>query len=221
LQLTFWELEEISTSRILTKEEVDCDAHLVTSTSRRENGSYQVRLPFKKNTRELGDTRATALRRFYQLESRLSKNQQLQDQYCTFMKEYLDLCHMRLIDAEDQNVPSGKHYYLPHHCVMKEASTTTKLRVVFDASAKSTSGVSLNDQLMVGPALQQDLFSILTRWRLHIVKLCTDIQQMYTHIWIHSDDYNYQRIIWRNRRTEPIQHYKLITVTYGEASAPF
>ena len=44
---------------------------------------------------------------------------------------------------------------MPHHCVLKDASTTTKLRVVFDASAKTTTGLSLNDCLMVGPKLQE------------------------------------------------------------------
>jgi hypothetical protein len=54
---------------------------------------------------------------------------------------------------------------MPHHAVIKEHSISTKTRVVFDASAKTTNGISLNDQLMIGPTLQEDLFSILTRFR--------------------------------------------------------
>lgn len=51
----------------------------------------------------------------------------------------------------------GTYYYIPYHAVFKESNTTTKLRVVFDASMKSTSNVSLNDILMVGPVIQPDL----------------------------------------------------------------
>lgn len=60
---------------------------------------------------------------------------------------------------------SSPCYFLPHHGVFKEHSTTTKLRVVFDASAKSSTGKSLNDIQFTGPSLQNDIFSILLRFR--------------------------------------------------------
>lgn len=48
-------------------------------------------------------------------------------------------------------------YYLPHHYVLKPSSTTTRLRVVFDGSAQSDTGVSINQTQMVGPSVQNDL----------------------------------------------------------------
>lgn len=80
------------------------------------------------------------------------------------MYEYLELKHMKEIRKDSSEWDIQPQYYLPHHCVIKESSATTKLRVVFDASSKTTEGVSLNDILMVGPVLQQDLFSILLRF---------------------------------------------------------
>lgn len=67
------------------------------------------------------------------------------------MQEYLSLDHMKLIDDTNKIKINEKSpaYYLPHHCVLKSTSET-KLRVVFDASCKSSSGISLNDVLMVG-----------------------------------------------------------------------
>lgn len=70
-------------------------------------------------------------------------------------------------------------YYLPHHCVLKETSVTTKRRVVYDVSSKTTSGISLNDALMVGLVLQQDLFLILLRFRRFKYVLTADIAKMY------------------------------------------
>ena len=63
--------------------------------------------------------------------------------------------------------PSTDGFYLAHHAVFKETSSTTKLRVVFDGSVKSTSGNSLNDILMTGPTIQDDLFTLLIRFRTH------------------------------------------------------
>jgi hypothetical protein len=64
-----------------------------------------------------------------------------------------------------KNLPDKSSIYLPHHAVLKESSTTTRLRVVFDASAKTTNNRSLNDNLMCGPTIQRDLFSIVVEFR--------------------------------------------------------
>ena len=65
------------------------------------------------------------------------------------------------------------------HAVVKESSTTTKVRAVFDASVKSSTGVSLNDQLLVGPTVHSPLVDILMRFRLHRIALTTDVSRMY------------------------------------------
>ncbi|XP_055527818.1 uncharacterized protein LOC129720381 [Wyeomyia smithii] len=96
-------------------------------------------------------------------------------------------------------------YFLPHHAVYKESSSTTKIRVVFDASAKTTSGISLNDALEVGPTVQNDLITILLRFCCYPVVLTADIK--------------YQRILWLNANND-VGTFELTTVTYGCASSP-
>ena len=49
----------------------------------------------------------------------------------------MDLKHAECVPEADMHKPSQETFYLPMHAVRKEESTTTKLRVVFDASAKS------------------------------------------------------------------------------------
>ncbi|XP_037825830.1 uncharacterized protein LOC119613837 [Lucilia sericata] len=100
-------------------------------------------------------------------------------------------------------------------------STTTKLRVVFDASCKTTTNVSLNDILHTGPRLQEDLFKILLRFRKHRYVFSADIEKVYRQIWISEADRKYQLIFWRWNPEETIKTYALKTVTYGTASAPY
>jgi hypothetical protein len=124
-----------------------------------------------------------------------------------------------LIDNEDKKeVP---HFYMPHHGIVKENSSTAKLRVVFNGSEKSSNGVSLNDILMTGPRVQDDLYDIVQRFRMYKIVMSADIAKMYRQIWIHPDDKGFQRILWRNTPNQPINTYELTTVTYGTAAAPY
>jgi len=101
---------------------------------------------------------------------------------------------------------TNKTYYLPRHAVYKKTSTTTKLRVVFDGSCKTSTGISLNDTLMVGPTIQENLFSILTRFRTFKYALTADINKMYRQVLVNPNQTSRQRILWRNSVDEPIRN---------------
>ena len=109
-------------------------------------------------------------------------------------------------EVTDKNA-LNQGYYLPYHAVVKEDSLTTKTRVVFDASMNSSSGISLNDCLMVGPTVKDDLISIFTSFRSFQFALTADIQQMYRQIKVYPRDSTYQKILWRNNPNEPIKIY--------------
>ena len=116
---------------------------------------------------------------------------------------------MTLVDDCSVHSKVSNTYYLPHHAVFKHSSSTTKLRVVFDRSAKTTNGLSLNDILLVGPNVQQDRFSILLRFRVHNYVLIADIEKVYRQILVSDDDCHYQRILWRNSPLEPVSYTHL------------
>ena len=71
-----------------------------------------------------------------------------------------------------------------HHAMYKENSTAKKMRVVFDGSAKTTTGLSLNDVQHIGIPIQNDLFSIVLKFRQHRYVLSADITKMYRQILI-------------------------------------
>lgn len=223
----FWESEnvpEVCRKQIDGKlQEVgydECEKIFVETFARTENGNYVVSLPFNDQNclPTFSGMRDLALSRFYWLERRLLKNEKLRILYCDFLKEYLELGHMELI--QEEKIPS-ETYYMPHHAVFKENSPTTKLRVVFNASAHLPNQPSLNDCLLVGPKLQQDLLSILLFFRLHPFAICADIKQMYRMIMLATSHQNFQRIVWRFTPKEPIRDYRLTRVTYGVKSAPY
>ena len=97
--------------------------------------------------------------------------------------------------------PVDSLYYLPHHCVFKEDSTTTKLSVVFDGSATTSSGQSLNDTLMVGPTVQDDLYSIIMRFRFYPIALSADIAKMYRQLALEDKSKEFHRILWRSNKS--------------------
>jgi hypothetical protein len=129
----------------------------------------------------------------------------------------MELGHMERVEGPDPQ----QVVYLPHHCVKKESSLTTKTRVVFDASARSTNGLSLNDNLLPGPNLQADLFSIISRCRLHKYALSADIKKMFRQILLNPQDHDLLRIVYREDTRDQINSYRLNTVTYGLNCAPF
>ncbi|XP_053968620.1 uncharacterized protein LOC128870048 [Anastrepha ludens] len=214
----FWEVENgFDSTPALSEEDAFCEQHFIQNFLRLPSGDYSVRLPPKSDLDALGESHYLALRRFRTLEIKLQKDESTKLLYSAFMQEYKDLGHMSLASFQaDKPV-----YYLPHHCVKKQDSTTTKLRVVFDGSAKTTSGYSLNDLLLPGPIIQPKLFNILLRFRLFKVALLGDICKMYRCIKMSSPDDQLQCILWRDDPSEQIKTYKLNTVTYGTRPAAF
>ncbi|XP_065082970.1 uncharacterized protein LOC135705275 [Ochlerotatus camptorhynchus] len=217
----FWEVEEIPNVKILTEDECRAIDHFNSTVSRSADGRYVVRLPFDDTKSELGESATAAIRRFYAMERKFSIDPQLKQLYTQFMTDYLALGHMEKISPAEVPVPANKCFYLPHHAVWKEDSSTTKLRVVFDASSRSASGVSLNDRLLVGPNVNEPLFNVYCRWRTYRYAFTADAEKMYRQLWTSAVDTDYLRIVWRSDPDEPLEHYRLLTVTYGTACAAY
>ncbi|GFW61081.1 integrase catalytic domain-containing protein [Trichonephila clavipes] len=217
----FWELEEIPNvkDKLLTSEEQFVETHFQNTYACNSDGRFVVKLPFYKSNSELGDSKPAAISRLLAMERKFKNNPDCEKQYKEFMNEYESLGHMSLVNSRSHT--SKDQNFLPHHAVIKPSSPTTKLRVVFDASCKTTNGTSLNSLLGVGPKLQRDIFEILLNFRIPRIVFTADIEKMYRQILVADEDQKYQQILWRNNSSENIRTYKLKTVTYGLASASF
>jgi hypothetical protein len=88
---------------------------------------------------QLGTSRLSGERRLRAIEHTFEGDPELKVQYHNFMKEYEDLGHMEPVKSQERK---NTYYFLPHHPVFKETSSTTKTRVVFDGGAKTSNGLS-------------------------------------------------------------------------------
>ncbi|XP_025997103.1 uncharacterized protein LOC105204499 [Solenopsis invicta] len=146
----FWQTEQVSLKPVLTEEERQYEKQFKQTYRRTELGRFVVQLPIKEDKLStLGHSYETALKRFHSLERKLNRNPEMKREYTQFIHEYRQLKHMHLATLETKGAFPA--YYMPHHAVFKATSSTTRIRVVFDASCKTDTGTSLNDILMVGP----------------------------------------------------------------------
>ncbi|XP_049886955.1 uncharacterized protein LOC126381514 [Pectinophora gossypiella] len=218
---SLWEID-VDTERKLTKEEESCEKLYKETYKRNEEGRYVVKLPFNTTNPQSpdGNTMNAALKRLENLERRFERQPDLRKSYTEVIEEYISLKHMEEVPEDEIGKRS---VYLPHHAVVRTDKETTKTRVVFDASCKGTNGISLNDELMIGPVLQEDLRSIIMRWRMHKICFASDIEKMYRMVLINQEDADFQRVLWRQNTSisDEVKHFRLLTVTFGTASAPY
>lgn len=217
---TIWEVD-VDHERHLTNEERLCEQMYDRTTTRNEEGRYVVKLPFKTEIPKSpdGNTKEIASKRFLQLERKFKKSPNLKREYTKVIEDYLEQGHLEKIPETETETKQS--VYLPHHAVVREDKETTRTRVVFDASCKGTNNVSLNEELLIGPQLQEDLRNLLMRWRMKKVCYVADIQKMYRQILVQKCDADYQRILWRPQECEHLQEYRLLRVTFGMAPAPY
>ncbi|KAL0902136.1 hypothetical protein ABMA27_000080 [Loxostege sticticalis] len=217
----FWELDSVSIKHSLSSEERSCEQHFLENTSRKDDGRSLVKMPLKQDPSVLGDSYYKAKVRLLSLEKKFAREPEFRAKYVDFLNEYESLGHMTLNKEPSHNPLKNINYFLPHHGVIREESLTTKLRTVFDASASTSTGVSLNDIQMIGPTVQEDLTSILFRFRQHKYVVTGDIEKMYRAIELHPSQRSLQQILFRKDPSKPIQTYTLNTLTYGTSSAPY
>ncbi|XP_065094995.1 uncharacterized protein LOC135716231 [Ochlerotatus camptorhynchus] len=217
----FWEDQELRQVKQWTEEEQRVVDHFNSTHTRSKDGRFIVRLPMNDSKQQLGDSLTAAVRRLRAMERKFETDSSFKERYVGFMQEYQDLGHMELIPETEILVNCTKSYYLPHHGVVKEDSTTTKLRVVFDASCATTSGVSLNDLLLDAPNINTEIFDIMMEFRFFEVVFTADAVKMYRQVLTHPDNRDYLRVVWRSSPDKPIQHFRLRTVTYGLKNSGF
>jgi hypothetical protein len=179
-------------------------------------GRYEVALPWNSKKVELLDNEALARKRLVNLNKRLDRDPEMRQKYDSVFVEYESLGIVEEVKETDIARPV---FYLPHHPVVKESSTSTKIRPVFDASATGVNGVSLNDCVEAGPSLIPSLVEILLRFRRWNVALSADITKAFLQISVCETDRNAHRFLWDCGGR--IRKMRFARVPFGNKCSPF
>lgn len=143
------------------------------------------------------------------MEQKLARNSEAYTKCNDVFMSYLDKGYIDKVSKD--NVPS---YFIPYFPLFKETRTTTKCRIVFDCAAKFH-GVSLNDKILTGPKLQNDIIDVLTQFRMFSYAIMGDISEMYLQIKLDPDDRKYCRFVWNS------EIYEWNRTMFGRKDAPF
>ena len=106
------------------------------------------------------------------------------------------------------------------HGVVKEESTTTKLRIVFNGSAKTSTGNSLKDTLLPGPCLYPLLHTVINRFRTHRIGMSSDISKMFREVALLSEDYDLHRFLHRDEAGKMVD-CRMTRLTFGITTSPY
>ena len=216
----FWQSEEPEPEETpLSTIEEQVEEHFSkTVTYIPTEARYEVTLPKQSAITTLGDSRPQAISRYLSNEKSILRRN-IWEPFQRVMREYFSMDHAE--EVPEAELLSQPQFYMPMHAVFKDSSTTTKIRVVFDGSAATSSGLSLNKALMVGPTIQPTLSTILIQFRTYPVALNADISKMYREVKLSTEDKDLHRFLWRDSPKEPVKDFRMTRVTFGVSASPY
>ena len=165
------------------------------ATVQRRDGRYEVGWPWKNAKPDLPDNYALSCARLKSLTNRFRRDPVLARKYTDILDEQLKLGIIEKVDSTTQEGPV-KHY-LPHHPVITPLKNTTKVRIVYDGSSRANPGdKSLNDNLLRGPILGEDLCSLLIRARTKPIFVTSDVERAFLQILLRPEDRDVTRFVY-------------------------
>ena len=184
---------------------------------RADAGWYQTSLPWKGNHPTLPTNEMGSKKRLENLIRKLKKNE-LYEEYNAIIEEQLQ---KGIVEAAPE-IPTGNEYYIPHKAVVKKEAESTKLRIVYESSAREdNTKPSLNDCLHPGPSLQNQLWDILVKSRFNPVLLTGDLKKAFLQIRIKQEERDSLRFHWKEPDCDGIKVYRFTRALFGLTSSPF
>ena len=222
----FWKLETIGIKETITETADDKILEDFNESVRKINGRYHVKWPWKNEYPDLPENYTLAYGRLKSTIKRLTNNDK------NFLDSYDDIINNQLKKGiiekiDDKHLSNGSVHYIPHHAVMTPSKSTTKIRIVYDASAKSRKGnQSLNECMHRGPVLIEDLCGLLLRFRTNKIALVADIEKAFLQIALQETERDVTRFLWLKNPKKPvtednIQIYRFSRVPFGVIASPF
>ena len=149
----------------------------------------------EKHCELISDNYALYESRLYSIIKRLKRDPVTLQEYDSILKKQES--EGIIEESPEKFKPAGTVHYLPHHPVIRTDKSTSRVRIVYDASAKRD-GPSLNDCLETGLNTLPQIIDILLRFRLNKIALISDIKQAFLNVSIPESDRDFLRFLWVN-----------------------
>lgn len=185
-----------------------------------EDDHYEMPLPLKSENVELPSSKELALSRLTKLRRRLNSDDQFRKDYSSFMEDIIASGYAERVPVDEVSSKNKQVWYIPHHGVYHKKKPG-KIRVVFDCSAVCE-GQSLNQQLLQGPDLTNNLTGVLCRFRKERIAFMCDIQAMFHQVKVDVKHRNYLRFLWWDNpelKGDPIE-FRMTVHLFGATSSP-
>ena len=198
-------------------DQLDVYAEFKDNVKRDETGRYEVSIPWVPGSKLTTTNEGGSRKRLASMERKLKRNERLEEDYRNIVKEQLK---SGIIEPAPEKPTGQRLFYMPHKPVVREEATTTKVRMVFDASAKEHPlSTSINDCMYPGPPLQPLLWDILVRARMSTHLLLADIKKAFLQISLREQDRDAFRFLFNMNGKE--EHLRFTRVPFGAESSPF
>jgi hypothetical protein len=219
----FWATESFGVTSDFKKPTSVEDQHsleVLEKHTREVDGHYEVPMLWRNRDKGMPDNKIMAENRFESLMRRLSRNLVMKDKYSAVMNGYISNGFARKLTPAEIRSSPDRLWYLPHHYVTNP-NKPDKLRVVFDAAAK-TRNVSLNSELMTGPDLTNNLFTVIQQFRLNPIAIVADVTEMFHQVRVSPCDTDALRFLWKEdlEDTGPPHTYKMLVHIFGAKDSP-
>ncbi|XP_068203744.1 uncharacterized protein [Palaemon carinicauda] len=182
-----------------------------------ESGQFVMPLLFRRDDPSFSYSMANAMRRLRFLVKRLEREKTLYDHYISFMNDMLERGYAEVPQSE---IVSDHCFYIPHHGVYN-FKKPGKIRVVFDCSARCN-GVSINDELLQGPDLMNNLSGVLCRFRKEPIAISCDVEKMFCQFKVKQEHRDYLRFLWYDKGdfSSELKHFRMTVHLFGAVSSP-
>ena len=218
-----WEVDSWSPavdSEYLTPAEKEAEI-LTAASLQYTDQRFEVGLPWNETGGpSIQNNRPMAERRLVSLEKTLNKDVAVQEQYRQAMEKNIKQGYVREVPDTQVGLDGDKQWFLPHFPVVKQDRQTTKVRIVFDAAA-TWRGSSLNDHMLTGPRLQNNLVHVLLRFCAEPVALAGDISEMFLQVRLRDEDRRYVRFLWRKTPESEPTVFEFTRLVFGLKSSPY
>jgi hypothetical protein len=213
----FWKLDfETDLQPAMSREDHRALDKMESSVSWHD-GHYELGLPWRQEPVCLPNNRYLAEARLLSLKRRFERDETLFEKYKSTVGDYIVKGYAEKVPTQSEQ---GPVWYLPHHPVV-HPQKPEKVRVVYDCAAKFK-GTSLNDKLLQGPDLTNNLVGVLTRFRQEPVALMGDVEAMFHQVKVAQADRDALRFLWwtDGDLAEEPDEYRMAVHLFGATSSP-